>query len=490
MSRVQSFAPARRTAVMVLMTALMSAVFAFQLNASMLSPALVTMEHELSSTAAQIGLTQTAFFASAALFSLFLPRWGDLVGRRRVMLGMLAVTAAGCVLAALAPTVGVLGIARVIQGVSGPIIPLALIMLHAEIPDPRRYAALMAVLTAVNGGIAGLDALLGGWLAGTFGFRSVFWVMTGMAIIAMIAIAFGTAESRSSRSVPMDWRGVAALVAVLAGLYFAIDEAGRLGEANWAIVGGLLVLGGAAFWIFWRLEAHASHPLVPTAYLRQRRTWALLLTTLLTMTGVFAVMNGIIPALAQDPETGPGIGAASVSWWTLTPYAIAGLVMGPIAGQLAARFGFRTVLRAGLVLSVLGLGGGTFLAQDALPLQLLVLSAALGITYAGMCNIMLNGLGVVLSPDDNQGYLPGLNSGAFNLGAGLSFALLVGVQSAIGGMSGPAAGYQAGIAAGGVLLLLALATSFLIPRPEETGDQPGARSGRTERADQRVITAG
>ena len=47
-----------------LMFALLTAVFAFQLNASMLSPALATMEEELSATTAQIGLTQTAFFLS------------------------------------------------------------------------------------------------------------------------------------------------------------------------------------------------------------------------------------------------------------------------------------------------------------------------------------------------------------------------------------------------------------------------------------------
>ena len=35
---------------------------------------------------------------------------------------------------------------------------------------------LMAILTSVNGGIAGVDAILGGWLAGNFGFRSVFVV--------------------------------------------------------------------------------------------------------------------------------------------------------------------------------------------------------------------------------------------------------------------------------------------------------------------------
>ncbi|UUZ44771.1 MFS transporter [Janibacter limosus] len=183
--------------VVGLMAALLSAIFAFQLSASMLSPVLATMERELEATSAQWGVTQTAFFASAALFSLFLPRWGDLVGRKRLMLGMLAVTTVGSVVSALAPSVGVLGPGRVVMGISGPIVPMALIMLRVQVPDARRYAQLMAVLTAVNGGIAGVDALAGGWLAASWGFRSVFWAMAAVSVIALVAVALGTRESRS-----------------------------------------------------------------------------------------------------------------------------------------------------------------------------------------------------------------------------------------------------------------------------------------------------
>ena len=450
-----------------LVAALLAAIFAFQLNASMLSPVLATMERQLDATAAQIGLSQTAFFAAAALFSLFLPRWGDLAGRKRLMIIMLVITAVGSAISALAPNVGILSIGRVVQGVSGPIVPLALIMLRVQVPDSRQYAKLMAILTAINGGIAGVDALLGGWLAQNYGFRSVFWVMAVVCVLAVFAIIGGTIESRGDEDMPMDWAGVFALVVVLGSLYFAFDQAGRLGDANWLLVGGLIVLGAAAFAVFWNIEKRVAHPLVTIHYMKQRRTWALLSTTLLTMTGVFAVMNGLIPNLAQDAAVGGGIPAGVVSWWTLTPYAIAGLIMGPISGQLASRFGYRAILQAGLILSGGGLVATAFLTSTPTPLVFLVISIFVGITYAGMCNIMLNGLGIVLSPPDNRGYLPGMNSGAFNLGAGLSFALLFGMQTVFGDMFTPLTGYRAGILGGAVLILLALLTSFLIPHPSD-----------------------
>lgn len=466
--------------VSAVVASLLAAIFAFQLNASMLSPVLATMEQELDATSAEIGLSQTAFFAAAALFSLFLPRWGDLIGRKRLMLAILLFTGIGSVIAAIAPNVGILGLGRVVQGVSGPIVPMALIMLRVQVPDPRRYAKLMAVLTAINGGIAGVDALLGGWLAESFGFRSVFWVMAAVSFVAVLAVAAGTIESRSSEHTTMDWKGVGALVVVLGSLYFAFEEAGKLADANWLIVIGLAVLAAVAFIVFWAIETRVPHPMVTTTYLKERRTWALLSTTLLTMTGVFAVMNGLIPNLAQDPTLG-NISAGEVSWWTLSPYALAGLVMGPIAGQLAARFGYTRVLQAGLILTTLGLAVAAFITSNPTPAVLLTISIFIGLTYAGIANIMLNGLGIVLSPKDNQGYLPGMNSGAFNLGAGLSFAVLFAINTYVSNQLDAAAGYRFGILAGAVLLLLALGTSLLIPRPGDSDDttQPRPESDPT-----------
>ena len=70
----------------------------------------------------------------------------------------------------------------------GPEVPMTLIMLHAKVTEDKKYAKLMAILTSVNGGIGGVDAILGGWLAGTFGFRSVFWVMVGVAVLAIVLV--------------------------------------------------------------------------------------------------------------------------------------------------------------------------------------------------------------------------------------------------------------------------------------------------------------
>ncbi len=456
---------ATKRSTAAVMTALLVACFAFQLNASMLSPALRLMAEELKTTDDVIGLTQTVFFTAAALFSLFLPRLGDMIGRRKLLTGMMALTAVGCVLSALAgmtSSVALLFVGRVIQGVAGPTVPVCLIMLRVAVPDPKRYGTLLGVITAVNGGIAGVDALAGGWLAQNFGFGSVFWTMAVIAVLAAVAVAFLTDESLVPGNHRMDWSGTIALVVAVGALLTIFNELAKLSKANFWLVAGLFLLAALSAVAFWIQEERTSQPLVATVYLRSRSTWALLLTTTLTMTGVFAVMNGLVPGLAQDTDYGPGLSPDVVSFWTLTPYAIAGLLMGPVSGTLAGRFGYRKVLRVGLLGTVLGLGAIFVISPSATPVLLLVVNVFVGITYAGMSNIMLNGLGVVLSPNDNPGYLPGLNAGAFNLGAGISFAILPAVSVALGsGLDG----FQGAVITGLVLLALAFASSLLIPAP-------------------------
>lgn len=456
---------ATKRSTAAVMTALLVACFAFQLNASMLSPALKLMAKELKTTDDVIGLTQTVFFTAAALFSLFLPRLGDMIGRRKLLTGMMALTAVGCALSALAGMTGsvaLLFVGRVIQGVAGPTVPVCLIMLRVAVPDPKRYGTLLGVITAVNGGIAGVDALAGGWLAQNFGFGSVFWTMAVIAVLAAVAVAFLTDESLVPGDHRMDWSGTIALVVAVGALLTIFNELAKLSNANFWLVAGLFLLAALSAVAFWIQEDRTSQPLVATVYLQSRSTWALLLTTTLTMTGVFAVMNGLVPGLAQDTDYGPGLSPDVVSFWTLTPYAIAGLLMGPVSGTLAGRFGYRKVLRVGLLGTVIGLGAIFVISPSATPVLLLAVNVFVGITYAGMSNIMLNGLGVVLSPSDNPGYLPGLNAGAFNLGAGISFAILPAVSVALGNGLG---GFQGAVITGLVLLALAFASSLLIPAP-------------------------
>ncbi|AWB83843.1 MFS transporter [Corynebacterium liangguodongii] len=446
------------------MGVLLTAAVAFQLNASMLSPVLPTMAAELGTDEAAVGLTQTAFFTCGAMCGLFLPRLSDIIGRRRVLVVMLAVMSLGGVLAALAPNIQVLLAARALQGIAGPTIPLTLIILRSQVKDEVRLGTLMGLIAAVNGGIAGLDVLLSGWMAQEFGFRSVFWLIAGMGLVAVAAVALWAPDSKPSAGVKMDVGGAALLVVSVLSLTLAVNEAGKAGAANWLAVAVLAVLGFGFFAVFWRYEGHQTQPLVAPRYLARRHTWALLLTTVLTMTGVFAAVNGVAVSLAQNPTAGFGVEADVAALALLTPYALVGWLVGPFAGRFAPRIGYARSIRVANIATAVLL---VLLALVGVrSLWVLIAGVILiGVTYAGMANIVLNNLGVVNSPKDNEGFLPGMNSAAFNLGAGISFAVLP-VFMVAGSPQGSdsTAGYTTAFLVGAVILAVSAAATLLIPR--------------------------
>ncbi len=447
--------------VVPLMVALLMACMAFQLNATMLNPVLVTIAGALDTSEATIGLSQTAFFMSAALFSIFIPRLSDIVGRRKILFILIFVTTIGGVLSAITPNIELYFVSRIIQGFSGPVVPLCLLMLHAEVNDPKRYGMLMGIITAVNGGIAGIDAFLGGFIATHFGFRPVFWFIAAVGLITLPFILKGVRETKPSAGQKMDWFGVLFLVITLAGFLVAFNEAGKITHANWWIVAISIVIAILSFLFFIQIEKRIGEPLVTVEHLKERSTWALLLTTVLTMTGIFAVVNGLVVSFAQNGEIGFDFTANKTAIYLLAPYALIGWLVGPFMGKLAPIWGYNRILRFGLIGSIIGI---LILMLFGLgSLTILILGTLLiGVMYAGTANIMLNGLGVVLSPEDNPGFLPGMNAAAFHIGAGLSFALLPAMLVL---SSDLLQGYGNGMLLGLIITVVALLVSFLIPKP-------------------------
>lgn len=447
--------------VVPLMVALLMACMAFQLNATMLNPVLVTIAGALDTSEATIGLSQTAFFMSAALFSIFIPRLSDIVGRRKILFLLIFVTTIGGVLSAVTPNIELYFVSRIIQGFSGPVVPLCLLMLHAEVNDPKRYGMLMGIITAVNGGIAGIDAFLGGFIATHFGFRPVFWFIAAVGLITLPFILKGVRETKPSAGQKMDWFGVLFLVITLAGFLVAFNEAGKITHANWWIVAISIIVAILSFLFFIQIEKRIGEPLVTVEHLKERSTWALLLTTVLTMTGIFAVVNGLVVSFAQNGEIGFDFTANKTAIYLLAPYALIGWLVGPFMGKLAPIWGYNRILRLGLIGSIIGI---LILMLFGLgSLTILILGTLLiGVMYAGTANIMLNGLGVVLSPEDNPGFLPGMNAAAFHIGAGLSFALLPAMLVL---SSDLLQGYGNGMLLGLIITVVALLVSFLIPKP-------------------------
>ena len=205
--------------------------------------------------------------------------------------------------------------------------------------------------------------------------------------------------------------------------------------------------------------------MIHVQHLKRRATWSLLLTITLTMTGIFAVVNVLAMSIAQNTEVGFSLSPDTAALYLLTPYALIGWLVGPFSGRSAPTYGYTRILKLGLIGSVIAIVIILMWGLSSLP-ALIAGVILLGVAYAGTANILLNGLGVVLSPESNPGFLPGMNAGAFNLGAGLSFAILPAVQLMTTSKEGDLiAGYSSGVTVGLIITVVALLCSFLIPRP-------------------------
>ncbi|WP_416063653.1 multidrug effflux MFS transporter [Rhodococcus indonesiensis] len=158
------------------------------LATDMYLPGLPIMSESLGTSTVGIQLTLTTFMAGLGVGQLVVGPLSDGWGRRRLLLAGTVVLALSSALCATAPTVEVLIAARLIQGFSGG---TGIVLARAVIADRSRgnEAARLFSIMMIIGGVAPIVApLLGGVLLGPIGWRGIFWVLTGLAVVMVVAV--------------------------------------------------------------------------------------------------------------------------------------------------------------------------------------------------------------------------------------------------------------------------------------------------------------
>lgn len=304
---------------------------------SLLIPVLPLIQRDLHATASAVTWTVTASLISAAVATPVFGRIGDMIGKRRMFVISVGAIAVGCLIAAFAPSLAVLVIARVLQGLGSAIFPLAFGIIRDEFPAARvpGMIGLVSVVIAVGSGVG---TVLSGPLAEIVGWRGLFLVPVVLTIAggAMALLAIPESPQRAGGRI----RPVAAVLlsSWLVALLLPISMADRWGWGS-AVVGGLLALAAAllAAWIV--VESRSQTPLVDMRMMRRPgvaipNTTALLLGA--TMFGVWA----FLPRFLQTPtRTGYGLGESiSASGLILLPMltavGLAGFLVGPLSRRI------------------------------------------------------------------------------------------------------------------------------------------------------------
>ena len=325
------------------------ALFAFALDRLVVTIALPAIRTDLGAQVADLEWTVNAYTLSFAVLLLTGGALGDRFGRRRMFTIGVAVFTAGSAAAALAPTIGTLVAARALQGVGGALFsPLTLTMLSAVTPPARRGAVLGAW-----GGIGGLGAALGplagGALAGSVGWRAIFWlnVPLGLALIALGRLRL--AETYGPRR-KLDLPGVVLGSAGLFGVVWAVI---RIGAVGWASTEVSLALGGGVvllmLFVIWEMRTPA--PMLPMRFFRNRVFAAGGLASLMMYSALF----GALFLITQLLQAGLGATPLQAGLRTL-PMAVMPMLLAPVGGVIADRIGFRPLMICGLAMEAIALG--------------------------------------------------------------------------------------------------------------------------------------
>jgi EmrB/QacA subfamily drug resistance transporter len=373
---------------------------------------------------------------------------GDRIGAHRAFaLGMavFVLASAGC---GLAPGLGVLISARMLQGTGAALMmPSSLTLIREAFPDQVERGRAIALWTIGGSVAAAAGPVVGGALS-LISWRTIFFINLPVGVAALFLLA--RAHRSPRRAVPFDLVGQIAAVAAMGGLTYGVIEAGADGFASPRALAALTIALGAAV-VFGVAQARGTHPMAPLDLLRTR-------TVAVSAGTGFAFIAGLTGAvfaysLYLQQERGLSSFAAGLVFLPMT--VLSGFVSMP-AARLAHTFGPRVPIVGGMVLMAAG-----FVILAALPATASVWLLAIVLIPIGINGplSMQPTTGVLLSSIPAQ--RAGVVSGIFNTSRQIGGALAVAVFGAlISGHAGFQHGLRAGMVIAAVVALAAAAANI------------------------------
>lgn len=417
-------------------------------------PILDVIAAQLHASAVAVSWAVTANLLAAAAATPLIGRLADLGNRKRVLLAVLAVVLAGSLLAATTSSVPLLIAARVLQGTSFALYPVAVSILRDELPEERLIRA-MAILSAMLGFGGGLGLVVTGLLmAGGGSYHRVFWVSAAF-IAAVMATAWRVVPDRPRRrEVSVDWLGAAGLAAGLSAVLLAVTQGHGWG---WGAPRTLAVgtAGAAALSGWWWWTRRCRNPLVSTVLLTRRPILLANLATLLVGMGLYFSFLGLTDFVEAPAAGGFGFSATVLraSLEFLLPGALAAAVTALVSGRFIEMFGARAVVIAGCGAGVAGfvmLAVWHSAAWQVIVAGLLT-NAYISLAYGALPALIVTHVGAA-----ETAVLTSLNAIVRTVGGAFAAAMVAVLLSASAGEAGFTAVFVLGaVTAAGSIVLIA-----------------------------------
>lgn len=388
------------------------------IDGTVVNVALPALQSDLQATIAQIQWVIEAYALFLGGLILVGGSLGDQFGRKRLFLAGVVVFTAASAVCGLAPTVGVLIAARVVQGVGAAcLVPGSLAIISATFSggDEGRAIGTWAGFSAIT---SALGPVVGGWLIQHFGWRSVFFLNIPLALIVIgLSVRFMNESRDSSRAPHVDWIGGALAVAGLGGIVFALLEWPNEGPTRPVLAS--LMLGVGSLGAFVLREHRVPDPMLRLGLFRSR-TFTLANVLTLFLYGALGLALWLLPLdlIQVQHYTATDVGAA------LVPFPVLMFALSRWSGGLVTRVGtYTSPLTIGPLIVAGGLaffarGGATGNYWTTVFPAVIVLGVGLGVVVAPLTTTAMTAV-----DPRHAGVASGVNNAVSRIGGLVAIAV-------------------------------------------------------------------
>ncbi|MEU9478026.1 MFS transporter [Streptomyces sp. NPDC048191] len=369
--------PGRRSPAPLL--AVCAGYFMVILDVTIINVAVPVVGRDLSASLTGIQWITDGYTLVLAGFLMTGGALGDRLGNRLVFccgVGVFTLASAAC---AFAPSASALVAARLVEGLGAAlIVPGSLALLQQSFPAPAARSWAFGLWGSMAGIAASAGPLLGGLLVTTVGWRWIFLINLPVGATCLLLTLRHVDRSPRRATRALDWPAQCAVIAAVALLTAALNEAGRRGWSDPAVVAGLAlaVVAGAAFVV---RERWARAPALPLTVLRSRTMSGGAAVGLLFNFGFYGmVFTASLYFQHQRGFSALAAGAALFPAVAMTTFASV------LSGRLSRRTGDRPLVVSGMLLAALGLAGWAAAGADAAYPELVapMMAAGFGTSFA------------------------------------------------------------------------------------------------------------
>jgi EmrB/QacA subfamily drug resistance transporter len=405
-----------RLKLLVLVTCCMS-ILIVSLDATIVNVALPAIHRSLHGSFSGLQWTIDAYTLVIASLLMLAGSTADRIGRKRVFQVGIAVFSLGSLLCALAPSLGALIAARVLQAIGGSMLnPVAMSIIRNVFDDARERAQAIGVWAGVVGISMALGPVVGGALVDSGGWRWVFLVNVPIGILAFVLTVVLIPESRAPRPRRRDPVGQLIVIATLFSLTYAIIEGPRSGWGSAQIV-ALFAVAAACLVALVPYELRRPEPLIDPRFFRSPPFAGASATAVLA----FAVLGGFLFLNTIYLQDARGLSPLEAGLYT-SPIALGWLIFGPLSGRLVGKLGPRPSLLVAGVAITAGTALLTPITPHTSPGYLFAAYSVIGLGL-GLVNPPITNAAVSGMPPDQAGVASAVASTSRQVGVTLGVAV-------------------------------------------------------------------